>query len=86
MDFLRPGNHKTSDTEILHGAYAISRLPFPVTQPMYPQNLIVVSPLNVAVSMTDIFASFAKIYLKLKHISPTNIISSTSAKKFMRYV
>jgi len=38
---------------------------------MYPQNLIVLSPLNVAISMTDIFASFANIHLKLKYISTT---------------
>jgi hypothetical protein len=86
VDFLRPGTQTHSDTGIFHGAYTISSLPFTVTQPTYPQNLIVVSPLNVAKSMTDIYASFAKIYLKLKHISPTKIISSTSAKKFMRDV
>jgi len=86
VDFLLPGTQTNSGTGIFHGAYTISSLPFTVTQPTYPQNRIVVSPLNVAISMTDIFASFAKIYLKLKHISPSNIISSTSAKKFMRYV
>ena len=71
MDFLRPGTHKPSDTGIFHGAYAISSLPFPLTQPTYPQNLIAVSPLNVAISMTDIFALFANIHRKLKLISPT---------------
>ena len=70
MDLLRPGTQTHSDTGIFHGAYTVSGLQFNVTQPKYPQNLIVVSPLNVAISMTDIFASFANIYLKLKHISP----------------
>ena len=54
MDFLRPGTHKPSETGIFHGAYAISSLPFPVTQPTYPQNHMVVPPLNVPISMTDI--------------------------------
>jgi hypothetical protein len=40
-----------------------------VTEPTYPQYHIVVSPYNVAISMTDIFASFAKIHLKVKNIS-----------------
>jgi len=71
VDFLRHGTHKPSDTGIFHGAWTISSLPFPVTQPTYPQNLIVVSPLNVPLSMSDIFALFANIHLKLKHISPT---------------
>jgi len=71
LEFLRPGTHKPSDTGIIHGAYTISSLPFTVTQPTYPQNLIVVSPLNVAIGMTDIFALFANIHLKLKHTSST---------------
>ena len=70
MDFLRPDIHKPSDTAIFHGAYTISSLPFTVTQPTYPQNRIVVSPLNVAISITDIFALFANIHLKLKQFSP----------------
>ena len=71
MDFLRPDTHKPSDTEIFHGAYTFSSLPYTGTQPPYHQNLIVVSPLNIAISTTDIFAFFANIHLKLRHISPT---------------
>jgi len=84
VDFLRPGTQTPSDTGILHGAYTISSLPFTVTTNVQTKSYLV-SPLNVAISMTDIVASFDNIKVKRKRISPTKI-SSTSAKKIMKNV
>ena len=84
MDFLRPGTQTPSDTGILHGAYTISSLPFTVTTNVQTKSYLV-SPLNVAISMTDIVASFDNIKVKRKRISPTKI-SSTSAKKITKNV
>jgi len=84
VDFLRPGTQTPSDTGILHGAYTISSLPFTVTTNVQTKSYLV-SPLNVAISMTDIVASFDNIKVKRKRISPTKI-SSTSAKKITKNV
>jgi hypothetical protein len=67
--YLAPGTQTPSDFGVFHGAYTLSSLPFTVTQPTCPQINIVVPTRNVAISMKDIFASFANIHLK--HISPT---------------
>jgi len=56
-----------------------------VTELTYSQNHIVVSSCNVAISMTDIFASFANI--RFKQTFPSQkIIYSTSAIKIMTNV
>ena len=64
LKYMAPGTQKLSDSGIFHGAYTISSLPFTVTQPTCPQIDIEVPRLNVPISMTDIFASFANNHLK----------------------
>ena len=64
LKYLAPATQTPSDSGIFHGAYTKSNLPFTVTQPTFPQIHIVVPRLNVPISMTELFASFANNHLK----------------------